>query len=227
MRQLLPVSVLVIAGLLFFAGHHLRNEFSIGFSVDSLEEMRIWVAGFGRLAPSVFVCVVAFRAFLFLPSSAVLIGGGLAFGTLAGTLWGSLGLALSGLMQYGAARVFGDAWIRARVRGQNDWTHRLRRAGPPLVLLVSAHPAGPLTGVNIGAGLAQLHFLPFLIAMTIGVPIRAVTYASLGNSILSWGLPTSLALALGLGTLAALPLASRRIRHWILERPSTPLDEVD
>ncbi len=222
MRKALPLLVVAIAVALFVAGGVLGREFEIDFALESLEQMRGWVQGFGTLGPSVFVGLVAFRTFLLLPSHLCLIAGGLAFGALAGTLWGTLGLGLSGLIQYSGARVFGDTWKpRAEDHG-HDWTHRVRRAGPTLVSLTTAHPAGPLTAVNVGAGLAGIASVPFVLAVLIGAPFRAGAFATLGDAILSWGVWTSLAIAVGLGTLAALPLLSPRFRRWLFADPHDP-----
>jgi uncharacterized membrane protein YdjX (TVP38/TMEM64 family) len=218
----LPLLVLGIATGLFVAGGYLRQQLELDFAVESLETMRVWVQGFGPLGPSIFIGVVAFRTFLLLPSHLCLIAGGLAFGALAGTLWGTIGLGASGLLQYAGARVFGDAWKRRAQEHGHDWTHRVRRAGPTLVSLTTAHPAGPLTAVNVGAGLAGIASVPFLLAVLVGAPFRAGAFATLGDSILSWGILTSLSIAVGLGTLAALPLLSPAFRRWLFADPEDP-----
>jgi uncharacterized membrane protein YdjX (TVP38/TMEM64 family) len=219
MRKGLPLLVVGIVVTLFVAGGILRRQFEIDFAVESLEEMRAWVQSFGALGPSVFVGLVAFRTFLLLPSHLVLIAGGLAFGALAGTLWGTVGLGASGLLQYGGARVFGDGWKRRAEEHGNDWTYRVRRAGPTLVTLTTAHPAGPLTAVNVGAGLAGIASAPFIVAVLAGAPFRAGAFATLGNAILSWGVWTSLALAVVLGTLAGIPLLFPGVRSWLFGPP--------
>lgn len=219
MGKSLPLLVVGIVVALFVAGGYLRQQLELDFAVESLERMRVWVEGFGALGPSVFVGVVAFRTFLLLPSHVVLIAGGLAFGALAGTLWGTIGLGASGLLQYAGARVFGETWKERAAKRGEDWTHRVRRAGPTLITLTTAHPAGPLTAVNVGAGLAGIAAAPFLLAVLLGAPFRAGAFATLGDSILSWGLWTSLAIAIALATLAGLPLLLPSVRLWLFGPP--------
>lgn len=224
MQKALPLLVVAIIAALFVAGGMLRREFEIDFAVESLEQMRLWVQGFGALGPSVYVGLVTFRAFLLLPSHVVLLAGGLAFGALGGTLWGAIGLTCAGLIQYAGARVFGDRWQSSAGGRDGYWSRRAKRAGPTLVALATAHPAGPATPVNVGAGLAGIAALPFLLAVLLGAPFRAGAWATLGDAILSWGIWTSLGIAIGLGTLAGLPLLSPRFRTWLLGPPDPDSD---
>ena len=61
------------------------------------------------------MAVVAFRSVLFLPSWVLLVGGGLCFGVVIGTLLGGLGVALSALMQFAVARGIGREWVSHHV----------------------------------------------------------------------------------------------------------------
>lgn len=219
-RAVLPLLVLAIIVLLVFAGGEIRERLNLDLGDEPLEGLRTWVGGFGALGPAVFVLVVVFRSFLLLPSHLVLLSGGLVFGALLGTLWGALGLGLGGAFQYLAARVFGDAWTADRDKpDEGHWSARVKRAGPTLVGVATAHPAGPITAVNVGAGLARLPFLSFVFALVLGAPVRAGAFATLGDSIMSWGLGTSLAIAVGLGTLAGLPLLHPGVRQWLFGAP--------
>ncbi len=95
MKRALPSLVLVLIGLLFAAGWVARQQIDVEFSLEGLEALRVWVASFGWLGPAVFIGLVAFRNFLLLPSALMLVLGGIAFGTLGGTLLGGLGLICS------------------------------------------------------------------------------------------------------------------------------------
>ena len=90
----------------------LRGALGLDFDPTSLhravERMGVW-------APLVYVGVVAFRVPLGLPSQLVLVGGGLVFGTTAGTLYGAIGIVLSALVLFLASRWAGRDALEARL----------------------------------------------------------------------------------------------------------------
>lgn len=210
-------AVVFVVAALFVFGSVVRRELGIEFSLDSLADVRDWVAGLGWRGPVVFVAIVAFRGFLLLSSHLILIVGGLAFGALGGTLWGALGLLISAVVQFVAARLLGDEWVRPRLgpRGM-ALEERVRRVGPGMVWVVYAHPAGPLTPVNLASGLASLPLWEFSLAVALSAPIRAGACAILGTSILTWGLATSAAVGLALMIVLVAPLAIPSVRAWVL-----------
>ena len=218
MRRALPIAVLAAVVALFIAGALARREIDVDFSVEGLEALRTWVRGFGWLGPAVFVGMVTFRSFLFLPSALVLVLGGIAFGALAGTALGAAGLVASGLLQFAAARVFGDEWVRPRLGEQGQRIEaRVNRAGPWVVALATGHPAGPMTPFNLAAGISSMPLVSFSLAVVLAGPVRSGAYSVLGASILEWGILPSLGGALVLSAIALAPLLHPRVRAWLID----------
>ncbi len=217
MRRALPLLVIAALALLFAAGWMARQRIDVELSFGALDSLRAWVLAFGWQGPAVFVGLVGFRSFLLLPSALLLVLGGIAFGAVTGTLLGALGLALSAGIQFACARVLGDEWVRPRL-GERGLAleARLRRAGPWAVALGTAHPAGPMTALHLGAGVTSMPLLAFGLAVLLAAPVRAGAYALIGSSILEWGPAGSLALALLLLGVALLPLLHPRVRAWLL-----------
>lgn len=214
----LPAAVLAVLATLFLMGWYARSQISVDLSLSALDGVRDWVLAFGWRGPAVYLGLVSFRSFLLLPSALLLLLGGVAFGGLVGTALGAVGLVLSAALQYAFARVLGDEWVRPRLGTQALLLERrLKRAGGWLVALGTGHPAGPMTAVNLAAGLASMPLLTFLIAVAVGGPVRAGAYAVVGSSLLDWGLWASVALGLALLALALFPLAHPRVRSWLLE----------
>jgi uncharacterized membrane protein YdjX (TVP38/TMEM64 family) len=210
----------VVLGLLvlvaFVVGSEVRERMALS-SLEGFAELREWVQGFGWAGVAAFVGLVTFRGFLLLSSHVVLILGGLVFGALGGTLWGALGLIASALMQFLAARLLGDDWVRPRIGDRYaSLQDRIHRLGPAPVWVLTAHPAGPQTPVNLTAGLVGLPIWGFALAVALGAPLRAGAYSVLGTGILSWGLATSLAVGVGFVVLMLLPLAFPTVRSWVL-----------
>lgn len=209
------LAIVVVAA--FTLGSELREQLGFSFSLEGLSELRRWVHDLGWLGPAVFVALVTFRIFLLLSSHVVLILGGLVFGAVGGTVWGALGLVLSALLQFFAARLLGDDWVRPRLGDRHAaLTDRIRRLGSAPVFAIAAHPAGPMTPVNLAAGLAGLSLSTFTLAIALGASIRAGGFSVLGTSVLSWGPGASIAVGLGLAIVLIAPLSIPAVRSWVL-----------
>ena len=214
MGRAAPFLLLGLVVALFLGGRFLRQQLGLELSPGSVHAA---VAGLGWMAPALFVGLVTFRQFLFLPSAVVLPVGGVVFGAALGTLFGALGIVLSAVIKYTVARVFGREWLRPRFGAAvAAFERHAEAAGPPVVALVTAHPAGPMSPVFWGAGFAAVPPLGFLTAVALAAPVRAFAYSFFGATLLEPGGPRFWA-ATGLLALAALaPLAHRGLRERIL-----------
>lgn len=198
----------------------LRERLGIELSAESLQT---WVAGYGWAAPAVFLAVVSFRPFLLLPSGLLLSVGGLCFGAALGTALGATGIACSSLMQFAIARGGGHDWVQARLGERaRGLRHRIERAGPPAIGVLTAHPAGPLTWIAWIAGLSSVPLLGFAVAVLLGGTVRSFTYAVFGTTLADVHSPEFL-LGTGLLLLAGvLPLLHPKVFRWLIggdERP--------
>ncbi len=217
--------LIAIVAALFWAGSYARTELGLEFSQESVTAI---VAGLGWRAWALFLALVVFRTFLGLPSMIVLSAGGIAFGAGLGAVLGCVGILISAILWYATARSAGRQWLEDWLGPRAlDFQRRAQAAGPLLVGISTAHPAGPLTPFHLGSGLAAIPAVPFMLAVLVGAPIRASTLAFFGSSLLEFGTPrfyiaTLLVLALGL-----LPLVHPGIRERIFGafRPlPTPTD---
>jgi len=207
------IALVAVLGGLFWAGQYARVELGLEFSQESVATV---IAGLGFWAWGIYLLVVVFRTFLGLPSAVVLSAGGLAFGAGLGALLGGVGIVISAVLWYAAARGAGRPWIEQRLGPRaRELQRRAEAAGPFLVGISTAHPVGPLTPFHMGSGLAAIPIVPFLVAVSLGSPVRSSTLAFFGSSLLEFGTPrfyaaTALVLVLGL-----LPLAHRGTRERI------------
>lgn len=208
--ELLIVSVFAIAA--FVA---MRRALGLEFDPESLRDA---VRGMGIWAPLVYVGIVAFRVPLGLPSQLVLVGGGLVFGTLAGTLYGAIGLFLSALALFVGARWAGRDAVEARV------PERLRpafdvagsRMGVLFMAIGTGYPLGPITIYHLIGGVSSMPLPHFAVSVAIGCVLRAATYTFFGNSLVSGQLEHLLQAAAVLLAAVLLPLAFPRPRAWLL-----------
>jgi uncharacterized membrane protein YdjX (TVP38/TMEM64 family) len=216
--------VLVATGLLFAIaiGWFLRARTGVEWDVEMarglVEEMGFW-------APAIFILVVTFRLMILVPSQVMLTVGGICFGFLWGTVYGAVGVTLSGLVAFGLARYLGGDALRRRV---SPGLRRIldmasRRTGALVVAIGTAYPVGPLTGYHIGAGLTCMSLSLYLSALALGALIRASLFTFLGSRIAEVGIREAWPAVLILAVLC-LPLLHPTTRTWVANRLRHPGD---
>ncbi|MGH0032923.1 MAG: TVP38/TMEM64 family protein [Myxococcota bacterium] len=200
---------------------------SLGLELDP-ESMQHVVADMGIWAPLAYVGIVAFRVPLGLPSAIVLVGGGAVFGTLAATLYGTVGIVLSASFLFFAARATGSDSVMVRLPRMRPFFELAGSRIGGLVLIVgTGYPMGPATLFHFVAGVTPMAFLTFLLAAAVGALIRSGVYTFFGSRLVEGDLG-GLLQATALFTAAALvPLLFPRSRAWLLESmgrrpPTTP-----
>jgi uncharacterized membrane protein YdjX (TVP38/TMEM64 family) len=110
------VVIVIAAAALLAAFWTLRHTLGIGLnpsrSEPAVDRLGVW-------GPLAFVAIVALRIPLAVPSAIVLIGGGVIFGSVEGTLYGAVGLLISAI-----AAFLGSRWAgRAASRGSGPDAH--------------------------------------------------------------------------------------------------------
>jgi len=118
-----------------------------------------------------------------IPSIALFIAGGLAFGPIWGTLYASTGATLGGTIGFWIARLMGHEYVMSRLKfgaGEID-SYRFSFS---VVFLLSLLPIMPVTVINYGAGLSHMQFKNYLAAHSLGLTPRAFAFGFLGNTLL-------------------------------------------
>jgi len=213
-RRFAPLALVALIAVLVLGGQAVRASLGIELDSDSIHGA---VAALGWKGPAIFVGLVTFRQFLFLPSALVLPAGGVVFGAMEGTLLGALGILLSAGMKYGLARSLGRDWLRARFGAAVDAFERHAEAAGPLVVgVVTAHPIGPMAPMFWGAGFAAVPVVGFLVAVALAAPVRAFAYSFFGSTLLDPGTPRFWIATIVLVAVALLPLAHPGFRERML-----------
>lgn len=215
MGRLLPLALSVLVVAAFVGGQSVRQH--TGLEV-SLESVQAWLVSLGWWAPALYLGLVTFRIFFFLPSWVVLTAGGVIFGALVGTALGGLGIALSALIVYALARGIGRDRLRSWMLARHAAYQSIERAGPVLVGVVTAHPVAPMSALHAAAGLSTLPIVGFVAAVTVGGVVRAFLLSFFGASLIepdSWAFVIATALLLGV---VLLPLVHPRVRRKLFPR---------
>jgi uncharacterized membrane protein YdjX (TVP38/TMEM64 family) len=218
MRRFLPLALigLVVAALL--TGRAVRTQIGVEYSADSL---KTYILGLGALAPAIFVAIMSFRQFLFLPSVVVLTAGGLVFGAALGAGLGGVGVLLSAMLMFGLARGVARGWVRGRI-GQrfHRFEQQVDTTGPIVIAIATAHPMGPLSPLHWAAGVSAIRWYRFVLAIALAGFVRAYIYASFGATLLDIGSQEFYTASLALLLAALLPLLHGGVRAKVLGRES-------
>jgi uncharacterized membrane protein YdjX (TVP38/TMEM64 family) len=207
-------TLVVLLSLSLVAGWAVRQQLGVELSTRSLQAV---VTGMGWKAPALFLGLLTFRQFIFLPAIVILPVGGLCFGTTLGTVLGATGIVFSALITFTLARGVGGDWLREMLGHRYVWLEgHIEKAGPPVVGLVTAHPTGPMSALFWGAGFSSMALLPFLLAVTAGGSVRALAYSFLGATLLVPGSRQFYVAATLLALAAILPFAHPGLRARLL-----------
>ena len=205
-RPLIVVAlVLVVAGLL-------RRTLGIDWSTEGV---RALVTEAGVWAPITFVALLVFRLLLVIPSIILLPAGGLLFGAIEGSIYGTIGLTLSGMVNYGLVQWAGPASLQKRVPSNLQGLMKIARgrAGAAAVAVISGYPIGPTTATHFTAAVSGMRLTTFLMAVAIGSAVRAATFSVFGAALSeSEGIVWSSFVMVGV---VVLPLLIPRSRNWL------------
>jgi uncharacterized membrane protein YdjX (TVP38/TMEM64 family) len=209
-------AVAVLAALFviaLIAGQGVRGYLGVELSTESI---RLHVASMGWKAPVLFLALLTFRQFLFLPAIIILPVGGLCFGALVGAVLGAVGIVLSALITFGLARGMGGRWLHDLFGHRYAWLERrIEIAGPPMVGIVTAHPTGPMSAFFWGAGFSSMALLPFVVAVSAGGSVRALAYSFFGSTLIVPGSPRFYVASTLLVLVSVAPFAHAGLRRRI------------
>ncbi len=191
---ILIVSGFIIGYLAFRKGFHLTPE-----------SFKNYVVSMGALGPILYVGIFIIRPLFLIPSIALFIAGGLAFGPVIGPLYASFGAAIGGTLGFWIARKMGHDYVMSKLKLGAQVIENTK-FNFSVVFLLSLLPIMPVTVINYGAGLSLMNFKHYIIAHVLGLTPRAFAYGFFGSTLLEIGSPkfrASLLLIIILGIVTA------------------------
>jgi uncharacterized membrane protein YdjX (TVP38/TMEM64 family) len=173
----IAVAVFVVGGTF------LRDALGVEWSAASIRGL---VEGSGLWAPLLFIALVTFRLVILIPSQILLTAAGLLFGAASGALYGAVGMTLSALMNFAIVRVAGIDAVREHLPRRFGGALALARSkvGGGALAIATGYPVGPISAFQIGAALAGMTLLTYVVAVAIGATVRAATFSYFGSTLL-------------------------------------------
>ena len=152
------------------------------------ENFRDFVLSLGIAGPIIYISVFIVRPLFLIPSIALFIGGGLAFGPIWGPLYASVGAAMGGTVGFWIARKLGHDFVKSKLKFGAGVIENTK-FNFSVVWLLSLIPVMPVTVINYGAGLSPMKFRSYIVAHVLGITPRAFAYGFFGSTLLEVGSP--------------------------------------
>jgi uncharacterized membrane protein YdjX (TVP38/TMEM64 family) len=150
------------------------------------ETFNAFIASLGLLGPAIYIGIFIIRPFFLISSIALFIAGGLAFGPIWGPLFAAFGAAMGGSLGFLFARIMGHDYIYGLLKKKKHFIEN-QKFSFSIVFLLSLLPIMPITIINMGAGLSDIKFRPYIISHMLGVTPRAFAYGFFGSTIFATG----------------------------------------
>lgn len=150
------------------------------------ESFRDFVLSLGIAGPIIYISIFVVRPVFLIPSIALFVGGGLAFGPVWGPLYASAGAAMGGTVGFWIARKLGHDYVKSKLKFGADVIDNTK-FNFSMVWLLSLIPVMPVTVINYGAGLSPMKFKNYIVAHVLGLTPRAFAYGYFGSTLLEIG----------------------------------------
>ncbi|SMD25539.1 TVP38/TMEM64 family protein [Lentzea albidocapillata] len=169
----------------------------ISFVVDlpGGDEIRSWVHGAGAWAPVAFLLLCAGGTAAFFPKPVLATASGLLFGVLPGAALAIAGFTAGALISFGIGRLLGREAMERRIGGSRLRTldEVFAKNGLAATLVLRLLPVIPFAASNYGAGVTAVRPALFALGTALGLVPTTLVAALLGDAVLDFGSPRSIA----------------------------------
>jgi uncharacterized membrane protein YdjX (TVP38/TMEM64 family) len=199
-RLLTPLGVLKIAIVLALV---LGSGWLLWMHPEWFENpslVKVEVLRWGFWGPVVYILLFAVGPSLLVPGAVMTIAGGLAFGTLWGSVYSLVGADAGALIAFAAGRFLGRSFVQHVVGARFEkLLARIGRHGFQIIFYLRLVPLIPYNALNLLAGASPITFRDYFWASVIGMIPGTILFAFLGDAL--WH-PTSPRFFLALGLIA-------------------------
>ncbi|HVA81769.1 MAG TPA: TVP38/TMEM64 family protein [Candidatus Binataceae bacterium] len=166
----------------------------------------------GVWAPIVYMLMYAVGPSFLVPGAVMTIAGGLAFGTVWGSVYSLIGADAGAIIAFGAGRFLGRSFVERIVGPRfHAMLDRIARNGFVIILYLRFVPVIPYNALNLLAGASPITFRDYFWASMIGMVPGTILFAFLGDAL--WH-PMSWRFVLALGLIAASVGCGEIWRRW-------------
>ncbi len=150
------------------------------------EKLRAFIAGYGALAPVIYVLSYAVAPALFLPGLPITIAGGILFGPFWGVLYSITGATIGACIAFLVSRYIGRAWIEEKLQsskwGQLDTM--VEQHGWKAVAFTRLIPLFPFNLLNYAFGLTKVKFSHYAVTSFVCMLPACIAFIVFSSSLL-------------------------------------------
>ncbi len=150
------------------------------------EFFRNYVQSLGIVGPLFYTFIFIVRPFFLIPSIALFIAGGLAFGPIWGPIYASVGAVAGGVLAFIVARKMGHEYVRAKLKLGTNIIENARFEFW-VVFILSLIPIIPVTAINYGSGISSMSLRSYITSHALGLTPRIFAFGYLGDTLLEIG----------------------------------------
>ena len=148
------------------------------------KQVKLQILACGDWGPLVYIMLYAVGPSFLVPGAVMTIAGGLAFGTLWGSVYSLIGANVGAVVAFGAGRFLGQGFVESVVGKRFDTIlRRIARHGFHIILYLRMVPVIPYNALNLIAGASRIVFRDYLWATLIGMIPGTILFAFLGDAL--------------------------------------------
>lgn len=160
---------------------------------EILGQLQGWIAGFGLLAPLLFIVIFAVAMMLFMLSTPFFVMAGVLFGAMQGIAYVMIGGMIAAVASFLISRRLGAARFERFLKKHEARllaleTRLLGRFGWLTIMILRVLPLIPFPVMNYGLGLTRVRFNQYLVGTFFGIIPAVVVYTVFGGAVFSFGL---------------------------------------
>lgn len=150
------------------------------------QALRSTIAGYGALAPIIYMLIYAVAPSLFLPGLPLTIAGGILFGPLWGVVYTIIGSTAGASVAFLVSRYLAREWVEQRLRSPR-WRRldqAVERHGWRVVAFTRLIPLFPFNLLNYAFGLTKIHFGQYAITTFFAMLPACIAFIVFSSSLL-------------------------------------------
>ncbi|GEM_PF-412409 len=147
-------------------------------------QVKAEVVAWGVWGPLIYVLLYAVGPSFLVPGAVMTIAGGLAFGTLWGSVYSLIGADIGAMVAFGAGRFLGRGFVESIVGERfNTMLERIAKHGFQIILYLRMVPVIPYNALNLIAGASRITFRDYFWASVVGMIPGTILFAFLGDAL--------------------------------------------
>jgi uncharacterized membrane protein YdjX (TVP38/TMEM64 family) len=146
--------------------------------------VKIQVLKWGVWGPVIFMLLYAVGPSFLVPGAVMTVAGGLAFGTVWGSVYSLVGADVGALVAFAAGRFLGKSFVQ-RIIGDRfqAMMQKIAKHGFQIILYLRMVPVIPYNALNLLAGASPITFHDYFWASMIGMVPGTILFAFLGDAL--------------------------------------------